>query len=572
MKKLILIITTIILTATNLHAKETPKQYRSIYEFPNVPKVITINKSELKSGIQTLDGSLADIHINLNWEENVDLDLHLRHPDDYSYEYYDAPRDCSYYQLSPEWGEVNKKLDNPSLDYDYIDMPGDENIYAYQLVENGDYKVIIHGYSGSGTARVTVEYNDAYGGNIIHESTSFVNDGELWTPFIIEITDDSSTYSDKLEILSPLYYTGSSGNLYIPKAASGGVPPYTWKLKKINHKAITETNEHFVIYLDEIKDGMNKVKLIVKDSKGNLLSKNIFVYKRPESAEPLILIHGWHGHPDSETDNDKSTFGNAAFYFGKLRKKGQRLYDVDQLPFNMADSQSSVERAAELLNRRIDNKFSGKKCNIMCHSMGGMVLREYIRQNSDASDKINKIIFASSSHYGCTFTPGGLFFSTVLRSDSQLIFNLYSDWSQFDNSDSIHGIPKDNILNLIGANDLVVIPCWANLSNITGIKNLFLKYGHTGDDGIAFIKNQGHKLFKIGRNFIEKGKISRSFENKSNKLKKKEKYQGYVIVSKGGIRNYINSTFQGKYGESFTVTLFWQEYEGKYGMTTYYIE
>ena len=568
MKKITLIIVTIIVA--NLYAKEAPKQYRSIYEFPNAPKIITINKSDLKSGIQTRDGSLADIHINLNWEENIDLDLHLRHPDDYSYEYYDAPRDCYFGQKKPEWGESGKILDNPWLDYDYIDIPGDENIYAYQLAENGDYKVIIHGFFGSGEAYVTVEYN----GDIQHESTKFVSDGELWTPFIIRITDDSSAYSRELEILSPAYYTGSSGNLYIPKAALGGVPPYTWKIRGIKRKAVSETDEHFVIDVSELKDGMYKGKLKVKDSNGNSVKENIFVYKRPDSAEPLILIHGWHGHPNSETDDSESTFGNGAFYFGKLKKKGGQLYDVDQLPFMMRDSQSSVEHAAALLNSRINNKFSGKKCNIICHSMGGMVLREYIRQNSDASDKINKIIFASSSHYGCEFSTG---FDPVLTPDSQLVFNLYTDWSQFDNDNSIYDIPKDNILNLIGANDAVVLPCRANLSNLNGIKNLFLEYGHTGDDdgagaGIAFIKNQRHKLFKIGRKFIEKGRISRSVEKKSDKLKTKEKYRGQIIVSSGGQRTYSDPVTQGKYGESFTVTIFGKEYEGKYGMTTYYVE
>ena len=99
-----------IIIATNLFGKDKPELYRNINEFTNTPEIITLNELKLISDNQVHSSSRPDVHIKLEWRDNdVDLDLHLRHPDDYSYNFFDAPRDC-WFKKRDEWWILFSKI------------------------------------------------------------------------------------------------------------------------------------------------------------------------------------------------------------------------------------------------------------------------------------------------------------------------------------------------------------------------------------------------------------------------------------------------------------------------------
>lgn len=97
----------------------------------------------------------TDISIELEWNTNGnDVDVHLVRPGG---TYDQAPGDCFWNNLSPDWGVAGDASDDPYLDYDDIDGYGPENL-NYAKPQTGTYRVIVDYFSefGSATATITV--------------------------------------------------------------------------------------------------------------------------------------------------------------------------------------------------------------------------------------------------------------------------------------------------------------------------------------------------------------------------------------------------------------------------------
>ena len=86
------------------------------------------------------------LHLQLEWDSNnCDVDMHLLNPQG---TFFQAPNDCYYANMAPNWGTANDFTDDPFLDVDNVWGLGPENINL-QAPQPGTYKLMIHFYSDS---------------------------------------------------------------------------------------------------------------------------------------------------------------------------------------------------------------------------------------------------------------------------------------------------------------------------------------------------------------------------------------------------------------------------------------
>lgn len=96
------------------------------------------------------------LHLQLDWDsDNCDVDLHLLNPQG---TFFQAPNDCYYANMSPNWGTANDFTDDPFLDVDNVWGYGPENINLQEPVP-GTYKVIVHFYSDSYQGSMSTDTN-----------------------------------------------------------------------------------------------------------------------------------------------------------------------------------------------------------------------------------------------------------------------------------------------------------------------------------------------------------------------------------------------------------------------------
>ena len=404
-----------IVIATNLFGKDKPELYRNINEFTNTPVIITLNELKLISDNQVHSSSSPDVHIKLEWQNNnVDLDLRLRHPDDYSYGYYDAPRDCCFTKLDPDWGILDKKYDNPKHDGDDIKGPGDENITSDLLAENGDYKVIVHGYSGDhdDDANITVNY---YGEKQYQKSKN-IKEGEVWVPFIIRITNvfvfdegegvfcvetslDESVPAVPLKIT--VYEANASDNGFGNKIAE------VTEFNCYNNDGKID-NLHQRVYFNNNDGKKIFVKIDADDTTFFVGKYNVSVKK----ARPVILIHGIECFPKIKDDIPlgKNSMGN----WEKYLPYDANCYPVfcynfswDSLKDNLlldlyGDGEGKITEivnCSEDVNPSVEKLKKNHKMDvsIIAHSMGGYIARYALKLKQNS---IDKVVLLASPMYG----------------------------------------------------------------------------------------------------------------------------------------------------------------------------
>ena len=134
------------------------------------------------------------IHIQLDWDsDNSDVDLHLIAPGG---SFYNAPNDCYYGNMSPDWGVSGNTLDDPFLDVDNVWGYGPENINLQEPVP-GTYRVTIHyyldSYNGSSSTSTNATVTVFSYGNLLgtYGPTYLAGTDSMWD--VVDITWTAGT-------------------------------------------------------------------------------------------------------------------------------------------------------------------------------------------------------------------------------------------------------------------------------------------------------------------------------------------------------------------------------------------
>ncbi len=124
------------------------------------------------------------LRLELVWDSEADLDLHLLHPDG---AWFNAPLDCFFRNAAPDWGVLEDPSDDPEMLVDDSDGFGPEVIRLGRPQEGmgGPYLVGVHAFGGEGyptdaTLRVLID------GEVVSEATrSMAADAHFWEAFEI---------------------------------------------------------------------------------------------------------------------------------------------------------------------------------------------------------------------------------------------------------------------------------------------------------------------------------------------------------------------------------------------------
>jgi pimeloyl-ACP methyl ester carboxylesterase len=178
---------------------------------------------------------------------------------------------------------------------------------------------------------------------------------------------------------------------YLPSVPCNGVTnSFTWD-GKINNITVNQADNPFTI------------TLILKNSEGNEITRSneqqIFV------GRPVILVHG--GLSTASELKSTPTY--------KELSKDHYVVSVEYLPEDlqyeggatMGDIRTYAENLKETINSNI-NKTGARKVDIVAHSMGGLVSRQYIQDTGNYSH-VGKLIMVGTPNRG-TYLP---FYTTV---------------------------------------------------------------------------------------------------------------------------------------------------------------
>jgi pimeloyl-ACP methyl ester carboxylesterase len=128
-----------------------------------------------------------------------------------------------------------------------------------------------------------------------------------------------------------------------------------------------------------------------------LTGKDVFPpirLKRP----PVVLVHGLWGEP-KVWDTFVNQLNRKEIY-----KIGRADYRTTNTEYLVENSQAIDAIIGEIIDNYVDEQFAVTKVDIVAHSMGGLVTREYCRQqaleNNDCTRQIRKFITIGSPHSG----------------------------------------------------------------------------------------------------------------------------------------------------------------------------
>ena len=127
----------------------------------------------------------GDLWIELTWDQNNDMDLHLFHPSagntHTAANWLSAPYDCYFLNQTPSWDAAGT-ADNPSLDRDDIPGKGPENIRINVPSTTHLYTVGVHMYSYAASPKTVNATVKVYCGSSIAttETRAFKKDRDAW--------------------------------------------------------------------------------------------------------------------------------------------------------------------------------------------------------------------------------------------------------------------------------------------------------------------------------------------------------------------------------------------------------
>lgn len=140
------------------------------------------------------------VYVQLTWDEEVDLDLHLLPELDDIW----GPMSCSWCNPSPDWGVPSEPRDDPSLDADTIDGYGPETTTILEP-SDGTFTAAVHYYGQGGdnqcrdetcpTTEATLEV--FIDGQSVHKvQRELSRAGQVWQAFSISWPDQRLTTLD----------------------------------------------------------------------------------------------------------------------------------------------------------------------------------------------------------------------------------------------------------------------------------------------------------------------------------------------------------------------------------------
>jgi pimeloyl-ACP methyl ester carboxylesterase len=217
----------------------------------------------------------------------------------------------------------------------------------------------------------------------------------------------------------------------------------------------------------------------------------------------LLLIHGLAG-------SNKGTWGELPTILRKAEDLGQEVtidfFSYPSMLFRrpFLKRGPKIQELARGLRTQIENRFgSFKRIILICHSLGGLVARQYLLDESRANHRtriVGLVLFAVPNNGDdlaklVALFPFGNHQIRQLRPDSDFIENLNEDWAARRLQESVH------VIYVIGAQDKVVKKLsaqafWGNTNTETIVDK--------GHKDIVKPQNAEDMTVKILRNFLPK--------------------------------------------------------------------
>jgi len=120
---------------------------------------------------------------------------------------------------------------------------------------------------------------------------------------------------------------------------------------------------------------------------------SLFFFASPVVAlDPVVFVHGYSG----------STIVNFSAMISWFKADG---WPSNYLYYYTYNSLTGVKSAADVLKGKVDDCLArtGKtKVDLVCHSMGGLVARYYMKYRGGAS-KVNQVVYVATPHRGTTW-------------------------------------------------------------------------------------------------------------------------------------------------------------------------
>lgn len=130
-----------------------------------------------------IEAVIQGIHVEVEWADEVDLDLHMARDDA---AFYADPGDVSWCNPNPDWSDDG--AGSPDHLWDASDLLKTEHI-IYREPAESTYRVRVHGYGGYGTAVVRIWVD----GEKLGEYAQLILDEEVWDAAAIDMATGEVT-------------------------------------------------------------------------------------------------------------------------------------------------------------------------------------------------------------------------------------------------------------------------------------------------------------------------------------------------------------------------------------------
>ena len=139
----------------------------------------------------------------------------------------------------------------------------------------------------------------------------------------------------------------------------------------------------------DIPRGGYELTLTASDDQQQSTSMNLKLYRKP-----VVLVHGIFSSPNMWVKMKDS-----------LQHDGFEVFCVDYQSRNAADITSIAETEAastikQVMTDYANRKISVAKVDVLAHSMGGLVMRQYIVSSTPKGDDIGTLIMIGTPHLG----------------------------------------------------------------------------------------------------------------------------------------------------------------------------
>jgi len=314
-----------------------------------------------------------------------------------------------------------------------------------------------------------------------NENTKTANEGEIEVKLRLEIDFTTFTKSKQREFLNDLAYVAGcpAHEIEILSIERGCVIVRLKLPEKSARKLLKDYMESQggVIEAPEFKAFLEKYSI---DQLLEQQQYEVFMtVKKPASGKALLFVHGWNG--------DQNSFGIMPDTLSSACKCDSYIY---RYPSGLLKHSPSLAFTANDLANWVKNHIGNKKLAILCHSMGGLLTRRFILNESQSNKSrfdlnIRTIMFFASPHNGVSYASIGkriIGLSTEqmreLDPNSPMLFQLNTEWPRWVDDH----VPNDCRLNSIfGTKDTTV-----SFSSSIGLSEETVSL--TGKDHINIVK------------------------------------------------------------------------------------